>query len=129
VPARCELTLDLRHRELGPLEALDEHARAVAEASRCPATVAELYRQDPVRFDAGLVQTAGAAAGGSGEPLVSGPLHDSAALAQAGIPTVMLFVPSIGGISHTRAEDTGEDDLAAGMESLHRLVCALTSTR
>jgi hydantoinase/carbamoylase family amidase len=126
VAASCELTLDLRHRELGPLEALGGRARVLAESSRCPATVVDLYRQDPVRFDPELVHAAAAAAGGSGEPLVSGPLHDSAALAQAGIPTVMLFVPSIGGISHARAEDTAEDDLAAGIESLHKLVSALT---
>jgi hydantoinase/carbamoylase family amidase len=127
VAARCELTLDLRHRELGPLDALAERARALAESSRCPATIVDLYRQEPVRFDPDLVQAAAAAAGGSGEPLVSGPLHDSAALAQADIPTVMLFVPSIGGISHTRAEDTAEDDLAAGIKSLHKLVSALTN--
>jgi N-carbamoyl-L-amino-acid hydrolase len=126
VAARCELTLDLRHRELGPLEALGGRARALADASRCRATVVDLYRQDPVRFDPDLVRAAAAAAGGSGDPLVSGPLHDSAALAQAEIPAVMLFVPSIGGISHARAEDTAEDDLAAGIESLHKLVSALT---
>ncbi len=80
-----------------------------------------------MRFDPDLVQAAAAAAGGSGEPLVSGPLHDSAALAQADIPAVMLFVPSTGGISHARAEDTAEDDLVAGIESLHRLVSALTN--
>lgn len=127
VAARCELTLDLRHRELGPLEGLAQRGRALAESSRCPATIVDLYRQDPVRFDPELVHVAATAAGGSGEPLVSGPLHDSAALAQAEIPTVMLFVPSIGGISHARAEDTAEDDLAAGIESLHRLVSALTN--
>jgi hydantoinase/carbamoylase family amidase len=127
VAARCELTLDLRHRELGPLDALAERARALAESSRCPATIVDLYRQEPVRFDPDLVQAAAAAAGGSGEPLVSGPLHDSAALAQAGIPSVMLFVPSIGGISHARTEDTAADDLAAGIESLHKLVSALTN--
>jgi hydantoinase/carbamoylase family amidase len=125
VPAGCELTLDLRHRELAPLTDLDEHARALAEVCRCPATVVDLYRQDPVRFDPDLVQAAAAAAGGSGDPLVSGPLHDSAAVAQAGIPTVMLFVPSIGGISHARVEDTGEGDLAAGIESFYALASEL----
>jgi hypothetical protein len=37
----------------------------------------------------------------------------------------MLFVPSIGGVSHARAEDTSEDDLAAGVKSLHKLVSVL----
>jgi hydantoinase/carbamoylase family amidase len=124
VAARCELTLDLRHGELGPLDALAEVARALAELSHCPATVVDLYRLDPVSFDADLVRLAAAAAGG-GEPLISGPLHDSAALAQSGIPAVMLFVPSIDGVSHARAEDTPETDLAAGFASLHTLVSAL----
>jgi hydantoinase/carbamoylase family amidase len=121
VAALCELTLDLRHGELGPLEALAGEARALAELSRCPATVVELYRLDPVSFDPGLVRRAVAAAGG-GEPLISGPLHDSAALAQSGIPTVMLFVASIDGVSHARAEDTPEPDLAAGIMALGALV-------
>jgi hydantoinase/carbamoylase family amidase len=130
VAARCELTLDLRHRDLEPLEALDTDARELAGASRCRATVVDLYGQDPVRFDPDLVEAAQDAAGGSGstEPLVSGPLHDSAALAQAGIPAVMLFVPSIGGVSHAREEDTREDDLLAGVQSLHKMVMALTTS-
>jgi hydantoinase/carbamoylase family amidase len=127
VAARCELTLDLRHRELGPLEMLGERARALAESSHCPATVADLYRQDPVRFDPGLLQLAAAAAGRGGEPVVSSPLHDSAALAQAGIPAIMLFVPSIDGISHARTEDTGAEDLSAGIESMYRLVTMLAN--
>lgn len=127
VAAGCELTLDVRHPELGPLEALAQSARVLAETSRCPATIFDLYRQDPVRFDPELVRAAVAAAGGSGEPLVSGPLHDSAALAGADIPAVMLFVPSIAGISHARAEDTGENDLAAGIGALHTLASALVS--
>ena len=77
-----------------------------------------------MRFDAALVAAAGAAAGG-GETPISGPLHDSAALAQAGIPTVMLFTSSIDGVSHARAEDTSEHDLAAGVEALHALVTRL----
>ena len=88
----------------------------------------DLYRLDPVSFDPELVRQAVAAAGG-GEPLISGSLHDSAALPQSGIPSVMLFVPSIDGVSHARAEDTGEDDLAAGLESLHKLVSSLTTVR
>ena len=77
-----------------------------------------------MRFDSGLVAAAGAVTGG-GEPLISGPLHDSAALAQAGIPTVMLFTSSIDGISHARAEDTHEPALVAGIEALGAFVSRL----
>jgi N-carbamoyl-L-amino-acid hydrolase len=125
VAARCELTLDLRHHDLDALEALDAQARGLAEQSPCAVTRVDLYRQDPVRFDSRLVQRAMSAAGNAGEPLVSGPLHDSAALAQAGVPTVMLFVPSVGGVSHARAEDTREADLLAGVTALYELVAGL----
>jgi N-carbamoyl-L-amino-acid hydrolase len=123
VAARCELTLDLRHRDLEPLDALRAQVDALAADSPCQATVTDLYRQDPVAFDPGLVERAVDICGG--EALVSGPLHDSAALAQAGIPVAMLFVPSIAGLSHARGEDTGDGDLAAGIEALHRLVVGL----
>jgi hydantoinase/carbamoylase family amidase len=124
VPARCELTLDLRHPELAQLTALEREARRLADSSPCAAGIVDLYRQDPVRFDSELVAAAGATVGG-GEPLISGPLHDSAALAQAGIPTVMLFTSSIDGISHARVEDTREPDLVAGIEALGAFVTRL----
>lgn len=124
VPARCELTVDLRHRDVAQLTSLDEELCRLAAASRCPVSVVDLYRSDPVRFDSELVKAATAAAGG-GEPLTSGPLHDSAALAQAAIPAVMLFTPSLDGVSHARAEDTLEADLIVAIEALHELVTRL----
>ncbi len=87
----------------------------------------DLYRSDPVRFDPALVATAVAAAGG-GAPLISGPLHDSAALAQAGIPAVMLFAP-LEGVSHGRAEDTDEADLIVAIGALQGLVTRLIDAR
>ena len=41
----------------------------------------------------------------------SGPLHDAAEVARAGIPTVMMFVQSLHGISHNKIEDTKEEHL------------------
>jgi hydantoinase/carbamoylase family amidase len=122
VPARCLLDLDLRHAELGTLEAMAGRAdELLRTCDPCTAEQQRVYAQDPVDFDPALVAVATAAAGG-GEAVRSGPLHDSAALAQAGIPTAMLFTASTGGVSHARAEDTPERDLAAGIEALERLV-------
>jgi N-carbamoyl-L-amino-acid hydrolase len=56
-------------------------------------------------------------------------LHDSASLARAGVPTVMLFAPSIAGVSHARAEDTAEADLLAALDALGRLVGRLLADR
>ena len=47
----------------------------------------------------------------------SGAIHDSQILARV-LPVAMLFVPSIGGISHHWAEDTKREDLVLGMEVL-----------
>ncbi|WP_299203842.1 hydantoinase/carbamoylase family amidase [uncultured Tateyamaria sp.] len=47
----------------------------------------------------------------------SGALHDATNVARC-MPVAMLFVPSIGGISHAFEEDTDEADLVAGLHVL-----------
>jgi len=128
VPALCRASLDVRHADIDQLEALDAHVTALLDESRCAADWTEVYREDPVDFDPALIAAAVETAGG-GEPLRSGPLHDSASLARAGVPTVMLFAPSIAGVSHARAEDTHEPDLLAALDALGRLVARLLSER
>jgi len=79
---------------------------------------------EPVEFDAGLVDLAEEAArevtGGCAR-LFSGALHDAAAVARAGVPAAMLFVQSLGGISHDREEDTRPEDLRTSVRALHTL--------
>ncbi len=58
---------------------------------------------------------------GTGHRLPSGPLHDAAEVARAGVPTVMLFVQSLRGLSHTKVEDTKEEHLVMSVEALDRL--------
>jgi N-carbamoyl-L-amino-acid hydrolase len=53
--------------------------------------------------------------------LPSGPLHDAAEVSRAGIPTVMLFVQSLRGISHNKIEDTREEHLKLAVAALDRL--------
>ena len=48
---------------------------------------------------------------GRAERLPSGPLHDAAEVARCGIPTVMMFVQSLNGLSHNAAEDTKREHL------------------
>ena len=57
--------------------------------------------------------------------LRSGALHDSAALARAGIPTGMIFVRTRGGVSHSREEDASEADLDEGIAAFGRLARAV----
>jgi N-carbamoyl-L-amino-acid hydrolase len=51
----------------------------------------------------------------------SGPLHDAAEVARLGIPTVMMFVQSLRGISHNKIEDTSEDHLRLAVTAFDRL--------
>ena len=54
-------------------------------------------------------------------PSPSGPLHDAAEVCRTGIPTVMLFVQSLRGISHNKIEDTKEEHLEMSVRVLDRL--------
>jgi N-carbamoyl-L-amino-acid hydrolase len=53
--------------------------------------------------------------------LPSGPLHDAAEVARAGVPTVMMFVQSLHGISHNKIEDTKEEHLELCVTAFDRL--------
>jgi N-carbamoyl-L-amino-acid hydrolase len=58
---------------------------------------------------------------GRSHKLPSGPLHDAAEIARAGIPTVMLFVQSLRGLSHTKLEDTKREHLEQSVVALDSL--------
>jgi len=53
--------------------------------------------------------------------LPSGPLHDAAEMGRAGVPTVMMFVQSLHGISHNKIEDTKEEHLEQCVAAFDRL--------
>jgi N-carbamoyl-L-amino-acid hydrolase len=113
---RVRLVLDLRHRDLGALEELNAAILGDADAS-------PVWQIAPVRFDPALVERAAQLTGGT--VLTSGPLHDAAAVARSGVPTVMIFARTRGGISHSREEDAGEADLIAAIEAYAALVSEL----
>jgi N-carbamoyl-L-amino-acid hydrolase len=127
VAAAVEMVVDLRHRDRDTLErlasAIADLAQSEAEAAGCSVSAREIWSIDPVRFDTRLVARVADVTGG--EPVVSGPLHDAAALATAGVPAAMLFVRSRGGVSHSREEDTSEDDLAQAIAQFGRVVTGL----
>jgi N-carbamoyl-L-amino-acid hydrolase len=124
VASGVDLVVDLRHRDQETLQRLNAEngglAKREADAAGCAVTREQIWAIDPVEFDRRLV--ARAAAMTEGEPLVSGPLHDAAAVARAGVPTGMIFVRTRGGISHSREEDASEDDLATALAQFNRLV-------
>jgi allantoate deiminase len=122
VAGGAELVADLRHRDAGELAAmLDETRGVVADAGaarECDVGEEEVWRIEPLAFDPGLVEQARHACrevSGTERELTSGALHDAAEVSRS-TPTAMVFVPSLGGLSHTEREDTSEADLATGIE-------------
>ena len=69
---------------------------------------------EPILFDETLIGFADEAireVAGRSHRLPSGPLHDAAEVSRAGVPTVMMFVQSLRGLSHTKLEDTKPEHL------------------
>ena len=126
IPQRVRMSLDLRHRDLAALARMDEGARAAAERAAaeesCAVAIDPVWAIDPITFDPDLVERAAAL---TSRPLTSGPLHDAAAVARAGIPAVMIFARTRGGISHSREEDADEGDLIHAIEAFGALVAEL----
>ncbi len=58
---------------------------------------------------------------GQSHRMPSGPLHDAAEVAAAGVPTVMMFVQSLHGISHNKIEDTKEEHLELAVTAFDKL--------
>ena len=118
VVEECRITLDQRHLDAAAL------ARMLAEAKKASERFADdgqvrvawerLWQIDPRPFhpelialcDEAILQTSGRS-----HRLPSGPLHDAAEVCGAGVPTVMMFVQSLHGISHNKIEDTKEEHL------------------
>ncbi len=126
VPGRAEFTLQWRDIDDGRLDRMEAVIRDLLEevvaATGCRIEV-ERLRQDlkPMPMDAGLQRALADAAEnvapGRWRRMPSGALHDASNLSRL-MPVGMLFVPSIGGISHDFAEDTAEADLVTGLKVL-----------
>jgi N-carbamoyl-L-amino-acid hydrolase len=83
-----------------------------------------IWSIEPILFDPELIELADEAVrevAGQSHHLPSGPLHDAAEISRAGIPTVMLFVQSLRGLSHTKLEDTKPEHLELSVQALDRL--------
>jgi N-carbamoyl-L-amino-acid hydrolase len=129
VAAECDLLVDQRHVEAGPLAAM--HAEAHAAAARIAAEedveVAweQILQLAPTHFHPTLIDLCDEAVrevAGTGHRMPSGPGHDAIETARAGVPTVMLFVQSLRGLSHTKEEDTLPQHIELSVRALDRLV-------
>jgi beta-ureidopropionase / N-carbamoyl-L-amino-acid hydrolase len=128
VVEECRLTLDQRHLDSKALERLLRDARDASEqfAKEGNVTVKweRLWRIDPRPFNDELIALCDEAIRetcGQVHRLPSGPLHDAAEVAAAGVPTVMMFVQSLHGISHNKIEDTKEEHLELCVTAFDKL--------
>jgi beta-ureidopropionase / N-carbamoyl-L-amino-acid hydrolase len=124
----AECLLDQRHLDAATLAAmLDEAKRASEDFARQENIEVEwerIWNIEPILFDDALIELADESVvevAGSSHRLPSGPLHDAAEVARAGIPTVMIFVQSLRGLSHTKLEDTKDEHLELSVRALDRL--------
>ena len=124
----AEQLLDQRHMDADTLARMLAEARTASErfASEENIEVAwsRIWNIQPILFDetlVGLAEEAVREVSGTAHRLPSGPLHDAAEVARAGVPTVMLFVQSLRGLSHTKLEDTKEEHLELSVQALDRL--------
>lgn len=124
----CVITLDQRHLDPASLASLladaQEASRQHAETAKVTVDWERLWHIEPMPFHETLIELCDEAIQeetGTSHRLPSGPLHDAAEVARAGIPTVMMFVQSLKGISHNRIEDTREEHIEMSVRAMGRL--------
>ena len=128
VVEECRITLDQRHLDAAALARLLADARSASEHFAAEGNVRvaweRLWQIEPVLFNEELRALCDAAiteCGAKEFRLPSGPLHDAAEVARAGVPTVMMFVQSLHGISHNKIEDTREEHIELCVRAFDKL--------
>jgi N-carbamoyl-L-amino-acid hydrolase len=124
----AECLLDQRHLDATKLAEMLSNAEAAsrrfAQEEDVEVAWERIWNIEPILFDEALIELADESTrevSGESHRLPSGPLHDAAEVARAGVPTVMLFVQSLRGLSHTKLEDTKEEHLELSVQALDRL--------
>ncbi len=128
VVGQCDMTLDQRHLNADTLARMLQEAKDASQRFAKEENVGvewnRIWQIHPILFNGDLIEMADEAVRetvGVSHRLPSGPLHDAAEVARAGVPTVMLFVQSLRGLSHAKEEDTREEHLCMSVEALNRL--------
>lgn len=125
VPGQVTFSMQWRDEDAARLKQMEQviHdlAKETATERGLEVTLGPVMGIEPVAMDAGLqdalIKSAGQSAPNQWRRMPSGALHDASNMASV-MPVAMLFVPSIGGISHAFDEDTDEADLVLGLEVL-----------
>jgi N-carbamoyl-L-amino-acid hydrolase len=133
IPGAADMLFQIRDDDPAVIQRLEDYLRTMAaegtEQGRCSVTLERLRTGAPALMDAGFQRAIEAAsvdfAGGRSMRMPSGAGHDAQVLATI-MPAGMLFVPSIGGVSHHWTENTDDADIVTGaqvfVESCRRLL-------
>lgn len=128
VVGRCEATLDQRDLSADVLAAMYREAQQksaqFAKEEGCTVEWSRIWNIAPEPFHPALIERCEEAireTTGRSHRLPSGPLHDAAEVSRSGIPTTMLFVQSLKGISHNKIEDTLEYHLQLAITAFDKL--------
>ena len=128
VVGECRITLDQRHLDAAKLARMLHEAKDASEKFAKEGNVRvsweRLWQIAPRPFNDELIALCDESIRetcGQSHRLPSGPLHDAAEVAAAGVPTVMMFVQSLHGISHNKIEDTKEEHIELCVTAFDRL--------
>jgi N-carbamoyl-L-amino-acid hydrolase len=131
IPNKAVVTVDVRNTEEAKLKEAEQRVAVfveeTAKAEGCSVEARRLARFEPVIFDGGmaeLIERTAKDLGFSVRRMTSGAGHD-AQMMQRAAPTAMIFVPSVGGISHNVREFTKPGDLEAGANVLLQVMLEL----
>ena len=132
IPGRVTFSIQWRDADLHRLSSIEILVREIAEEVIRERNLSLYYEPllglDPVQMDEDLEsllkESAEEVVPGNWQSMYSGALHDATNASRV-LPTAMLFVPSINGISHDFLEDTAEKDLVTGLEVLANSVCKI----
>ncbi|MFN2541043.1 MAG: hydantoinase/carbamoylase family amidase [Chthoniobacterales bacterium] len=124
----CRITLDQRHLDAEALQRMLNEAKDTSEKFAAEGNVdlawERIWNIEPILFHKELVDLCDEAISETGAKphrMPSGPLHDAAEVARAGVSTVMMFVQSLHGISHNKIEDTKEEHLELAVRAFDKL--------
>src|SRR3954465_5534980 len=131
----AEQLLDQRHLDADSLAELlalaQEASERFAQEEDVEVAWDRIWNIEPILFDDALIELADESIRevcGTCHRLPSGPLHDAAEVRRAGIPTVMVFVQSLRGLSHTKLEDTKPEHIELSVQALDRLASKTLAT-
>ena len=123
IPGAAEMLFQIRDDDESVIARLEDLLRSMAaevdKQGRCTAAVERIRTGAPalmdVSFQQAIEQASAACAGGRSLRMPSGAGHDAQILSTI-MPAGMLFVPSIGGVSHHWTENTADADIVTGAE-------------